>query len=308
MRRTGNRADLHAGGSVATVTVIREVGRFLEIDERGWFVSAARIEDLQEEWRPALDTLTEACRREVGDALHSFYVRGSVACGVAVQGSSDLDTVLVVHDDEGERRPAWQHPVATAVLAQSPFVTDVEVVVVGRGALLRSVVDPRGAGPVTDQWRFLLALWGRCLAGTDMLPELGRFRPGPEVAYVLRSLPTDLREFEARLAKARVQPSSPAVEAELRRLCVWTCKKLLRSGAELAMLQDGRFTRDLAPCSQRFAKRLPEHADTARRLLEWAIQPPNGPAALEHAMTQLDRIVTELEPVLTRAARDAIRT
>jgi hypothetical protein len=282
---------------VDRVTVIRDHGRFLDTDEHGWFLSPARHAEVQEAWRPALAELTAGCRDEIGAGFHSFYVRGSVACGTAVTGSSDLDAVIVVDDDEGERRPAWQHPLAARVLAGSPFITDVEVVVLGRGALA-AALDPRAAAPVMAQWCFLLAVWGRCLEGTDLVPALGRFRPGHEVAYVVRSLPSDLRQFEARLAKVRAAGPSPAALAELQRLCVWTCKKLLRSGAELAMLDDGRFTRDLAPCSRRFAQRLPEHAATARALLEWAIVPPTDLAPLE-------QIVQRLEPTLARAAEEA---
>ena len=151
----------------------------------------------------------------------------------------------------------------------------------GRGALLAAAADPRAAGPVMAQWCFLLALWGRCLDGTDLLPRLGRFRPGPETAYVMCSLPADLRRFEQRLAAARAGLPSPSAEAELRRLCVWTCKKLLRAGAELAMLHDGRFTRDLTPCARRFAERLPHCADAARHLLRIAIEPSSDLDVLE---------------------------
>ena len=54
-----------------------------------------------------------------------------------------------------------------------------------------------------------------------------------------------------------------------------------------------------APCSLRFAQRLPELAQTAHTLLEWAIKPPTelGP---------LEEVVRQLEPVLTRAAEEAI--
>ena len=64
------------------------------------------------------------------------------------------------------------------------------------------------------------------------------------------------------------------------------------------MLADGRFTRDLTPCSRRMAQRLPEWADTARRLLEWAIAPPCE-------LRELEQIVLQLEPALVRAAREA---
>ncbi len=280
------------------MTLVRDVGRFLERDADGSFVNPAQQGAVQDEWRPALDAVTAACRREAGPAFHSFYVRGSVACGTAVQGSSDLDTVLVLEDGAGERRPDWQLALSERLLAVHPFITDIEVVVLGRGALLAAVTDPRGAGPVMAQWCFLLALWGRCLDGTDLLPALGRFRPGPATAYVLCSLPPDLRRFEQRLAAARGAVPSPSVEADLRRLCVWTCKKLLRAGAELAMLRDGRFTRDLAPCARRFAEHLPPYTDAAHRLLEMAIEPPSDLGVLE-------RMVRELEPVLRREAEAA---
>ncbi len=275
--------------------VIRDIGSFLETDAEGWLLHPGTGRALQEEWVPALETMKSTCRREAGAGFHSFYVRGSVACGTAIKGSADLDTVLLVDDDLGERRPEWQHPLAVNVIAQSPFITDVEVVVLGRGGLLAATADPAGAGPVMAQWCFLLALGARCLVGEDVLPELGRFRPGPEIAYVLRSLPPSMRIFEARLTQARAKMPSDEGQHELHSLCSWTCKKLLRSGAELAMLTDSRFTRDLGPCASQLANHLPEFADTARQLLEWAIEPPDDLAGLE-------QVVRELEPVLTGAA------
>ena len=144
---------------------------------------------------------------------------------------------------------------------------------------------------------FLLALGARCLEGEDIVPALGRFRPGPDIAYVLRSLPPSMRTFEARLARARADVPSDEVQRELRALCTWTCKKLLRSGAELAMLTDGRFTRDLGPCTRQLAKELPDFADTARQLLEWAIEPVEE-------LSGLQQVVRELEPVLALSARE----
>lgn len=278
------------------IPIRREVGRFLELGPDGFYRSAAVDTELQPEWRPALATLAAECRARAGASFDGFYVRGSVASATAVAGSSDLDTVLVVDDDVGERRPAWQLALSDRLLAAHPFITELEVVVLGRRALLKAVADPRAAGPVMAQWCFLVAMWGRCLDGADLVPALGRFRPGPGVAYVMCYLPVDLRTFEARLAAARAGPSSPEVEAKLRRLCVWTCKKLLRSGAELAMLRDGRFTRDLAPCARRFAERLPEWAGAAEQLLQWAVEPPSD-------LRGLEGLVRTLEPVLVAVAR-----
>jgi hypothetical protein len=277
------------------VTPDGSLGRFLEADPEGWLVNPAGAAPLQPAWAPALEALTHACRQRAGETYDSFYVRGSVAAGAAIAGSSDLDTVLLLGDSLGERRPEWAHALAAALLEEHPFLLDVEVVVLGRGALLEARRHPEGADPVMAQWCFLLALGGRCLDGPDVLGDLGRYRGGPEVAFVLRGLPRTMREFERRWAANGVAPPGPEAEASRRKLVAWTCKKLLRAGAELAMLRDGRFTRDLAPCARRLGERLPRFAGVADRLLRWAIAP--GAEA-----TGLDAVVTELEPVLLEEA------
>ena len=149
-----HRTDLHPRRKVDAVSVTINIGGFLETDSEGWPVHPGAGRSLQDEWRPALEKVAATCRSESGGRFHSFYVRGSVACGTAVRGSSDLDTVLLVDDDLGERRPDWQYPLEADVLAESPFITDVEVVVLGRGALLAATADSASAGPVMAQWCF----------------------------------------------------------------------------------------------------------------------------------------------------------
>lgn len=277
----------------------REWGRYLEADGAGWLVNAAAGAVTQPDWRPVLADLVEACRRRVGPGYRATCVRGSVACGTAIKGSSDLDLVVLIDDDAGERRPAWQADLEAKLLVDHPFVTDLEVVVLGRGALAEARRDEAAAGPITAQWRFLLALFARTLDGEDLLPGLGRFRAGPAIAYVMKHLPVDLAGFATRLAALRAAPEGPATRAARKKLSTWTVKKLLRAGAELAMLRDGRFTRDLAPCARRLAARLPEHAALADRLLERAIHPPDDDLA------EVEEAVRTLGPALGKAARDA---
>jgi hypothetical protein len=278
------------------VTPDRTLGRFLEVDADGWLVNPAGGAALQPAWVPALQTLTTACRQRAGEAYDSFYVRGSVAAGAAVPGSSDLDTVLLLEDSRGERRPEWAHAVAATLLQEHPFLLDVEVVVLGHSALLEARRHPERADPVLAQWCFLLALGGRCLDGRDVLEDLGRYRGGPEVAFVLRGLPRTMREFERRWTDLGATPPGPEAEATRRKLVAWTCKKLLRAGAELAMLRDGRFTRDLAPCARRLGERLPRFTGLADQLLHWAIDP-------DAEAPGLDTVVAELEPALLAEAR-----
>lgn len=238
-------------------------------DADGFLLNAAIGAQTQPDWEPALRALLTSCKREVGAAFHSFYVRGSVACGTAYKGSSDLDAVLVLDDALGERRPDWAARAGDALVAAHPFITEIEVVVLGRQALIAAASSPGSRGPVMAQWCFLLGLFGRCLEGESVLDALGRFRAGPECAFVLRHLPRDLVVFEQRRASGG------------KKLCVWTAKKLLRAAGELRMLDDHRFTRDLGPCARRFAEVFPDEAATGEQLLRWAIAPVEdlGPLA-----------------------------
>src|SRR5690606_41345984 len=47
-------------------------------------------------WASAVALVVDAYRDRLGPALHSVYVRGSVARGLAVEGVSDLDTFAVL--------------------------------------------------------------------------------------------------------------------------------------------------------------------------------------------------------------------
>ena len=84
-----------------------------------------------------LVTQTEwALRAEFGERLHSLYLYGSVPRGTAVEGRSDLDVSVVLHDrvDDGDRARATD--LAAALDRSTTAVDGIGILVDPRARLL----------------------------------------------------------------------------------------------------------------------------------------------------------------------------
>ena len=87
---------------------IRPTGAYLELDDGGHVTRIASLEKTQDAWRPLIEDVKEFYVHELGDNLHSVFLRGSVAKGQAEDGVADLDSFCVVRErarfDEARRR------------------------------------------------------------------------------------------------------------------------------------------------------------------------------------------------------------
>lgn len=92
MRRPGSglrRIGLES--MLMTPKPIRRIGAYLVADEDGYLPSPAGTA-IAAPWSAAVESLVAAYLAEWGQDLHSIYVRGSVARGLALVGVSDLDS------------------------------------------------------------------------------------------------------------------------------------------------------------------------------------------------------------------------
>jgi hypothetical protein len=75
---------------------IKPIGTFLQTNAEGFIVNTTSLEQIQDEWLPAVEKVTDAYRKHFGTDLHSVYIRGSVAKGQAIHNVSDIDSFAVV--------------------------------------------------------------------------------------------------------------------------------------------------------------------------------------------------------------------
>lgn len=88
---------------------IAEYGGVYVVGSDGLLVPEGSRDNIVAPWSEAVDFLVRGYREILGEHLHSVYIRGSVARGLAVEGLSDLDTTAVTrpHEVDWERAMAW---------------------------------------------------------------------------------------------------------------------------------------------------------------------------------------------------------
>lgn len=257
--------------------MIRPQGRLLPKAADGTLVNDTSAAHIPLALQPGVQACIAAYQEGLGDALHSVYLRGSVARGGFVPSLSDLDTWALSHGGSasGPRvvTAPWQEA-SERLAAALPLVSQVEL---GHTPLVRLAQPDAGFA------RMLLATTGLCVFGPDHIPALGRFRPGPDTLG------------DARHVRKSVQELLDRPPADTADACRWICKAIVRAGLESTAHRHGQYTRDLYPCWALFAAFHPEQAACMHRVLGWAITPLTDPAALHAALVE---VRSELLPLV----------
>ncbi|MEO3751395.1 nucleotidyltransferase domain-containing protein [Streptomyces sp. B6B3] len=217
------------------------------------------------------EPVVEAARSRVagtfgGGRLHSAYLYGSVPRGAALPGISDLDVLLVLHDEPTDVDRADAHAVEAALDAAFPQIDGV-----GIGLLSTRTV-------LSDLERHDLGFFVACLCtpllGEDLARHLPRYRPTPLLARETNGdLALLLPDWRARAAAA-------GTEAERKTLSRSVGRRLVRTGFTLVMPRWGGWTSDLAESADLFARYYPDHADQMHLAATTGRTPSSDPATL----------------------------
>ena len=193
----------------------------------------------------------------MGEAVHSLYVRGSVANGQAIPNVSDIDSFAVMPADkiDGPAFEAWAEVTSAELAPRFPHVAGVEL----EAWPLESATDRN------DPAALIIKLESACVHGEDLAGQIEGFRPGVEVAIGTR--------YFRHFLDAFLEEYPLDGEEERRGTIAWISRRFLRVGMELVMEQEQRFTRDLYLCYESFARGYPEQAEAMYHALELAVNP-----------------------------------
>lgn len=238
---------------------------------------------------PMFAALVDDTRRHLaqtyGDRMHSAYLYGSVPRGDAVEGRSDLDLTVLLHeapspaDDEAARR------VEATIDTAHTCIDGVGLLVFGTGRIL------------SPAERYDLAFHVVCLCtpllGPDLAEQLPRYRPDRQLA---RDTNGDIVEalagFRARLDAA----TSPATVA---RLCRGSARKLTRTAFTLVMPRWQGWTSDLAAIARIVASYYPTLTAPLEAAARLARAPSDDPAVVRYLLDELgDPLAAEYATVI----------
>ena len=215
---------------------------------------------MQGEWSEAVEVLKDAYLERWGDAVHSIYIRGSVAKGLAVKGISDLDSFAVMQPRwdntvTHEALEAWMEKVEGVIQTTFPFVESIEVGLEAyNGVLDRANI-----------YTFIIKTDAVCVHGESLARKIDPYKPDAEIAFQTRYFREHLNYFLDEY------PQEP--DGEKADFLAWLMRRFLRLGMELVMMKEQRYTRDLYLCYESFAKHYPGREGEMYRALELALNP-----------------------------------
>lgn len=244
-----------------------------ELDTRGFIMNRASRASIIPPWTDVIETVQKVYRKAFGNALHSVYVRGSVARGTARIPVSDLDTMALVTLGRTDYAKEWSRTFEHALREVYPWVPRVEM-----------IADPLSEVLSYRETRIALTTQAVCVGGTDILPTLPPLKPGRDVVLYAWTLHTHVTDFLAH--------ESQWDDRQWRSRCHALMKRMLRTGAELAMERRGRYTRDLFTCYWEYAQVYPDQEPLMKTVLNTAF----APAESRGDVRELLRVFT---PVLT---------
>jgi tRNA nucleotidyltransferase (CCA-adding enzyme) len=88
--------------------VIQPIGNCLSQDENGFIINDLSLDMIDHKWRTVLRIVKNNFVKNLDKNLHSIYVRGSVARGLAIEGISDLDMFSLVKPSFSKEKFRWQ--------------------------------------------------------------------------------------------------------------------------------------------------------------------------------------------------------
>lgn len=113
-------------GEAAPAVFILPIGSVQPVDAAGCIVNPCADHLVTGPWRAAAQVLVACCREQLGAALHSVHLRGSVPRGLALDGISDLDAAAVV-DGPATGAADWTTALEQRVLQAHPGCRGVDL-------------------------------------------------------------------------------------------------------------------------------------------------------------------------------------
>ncbi len=235
-----------------TYVQIQPIGDYFKNDKNGFVINPASWDNIPIKWHPVVEQIKQSYFNQLGDTLHSVYLRGSIVRGCLVDGLSDLDTFAIVKGN-GKRweNAYWANALNTFLTKNYDFVSEVEL-------MLSSVNDeiifenPNVAMMIKTQ--------SLCVFGDDLGNSIQNYKPDKSMMLNYRWVESDYLEF---IEKNKVS------NEELKNFI----KVLIRAGFELVMEMEGKYTPDLFYCYKSFSKYFPEWKEAMEKALFYYLNP-----------------------------------
>lgn len=240
----------------------QQIGRFWRMDTQGYIQNDAHLKSIKPPFKAVIRDAVNAYTDHIADDLHSIYVTGSVARGLAVEGKSDINLFAVLTNavDLDLVMQDWIMDAEEELIAQHLCISDAHLDLWPHNYVF-SDPDRFSIGA------FIIKTHSVCVWGNDLAAEIPPYRVSAAISN--DDVVQILDDIEEAIAEINEEDSP----ANVRYWCKRVMKNILRAGFGLVMVQEGRHTRDLDLCAATFNQYYPQHAAMMDQALAYAYKP-----------------------------------
>ncbi len=228
----------------------QKIGRYLGTDESGYIIPDVSWDHITGEWKEVIDFLISHLKDYPN--ISSLYIRGSLPRGLAIKHISDIDLIYFSE----EKIEKLEHHLNALLKDQYPFIRGLELIHLNQRQF--STIYPPQKIPY---FQMLLKTQALLLWGQDQAKDLAPIRPGIEMishAFALKN------EFK----KLPVWINEDVDQLKKNETIKWFFRRLVRSGLEITLNDQKKFTRDLYFCYELFSESFPSKEPIMRLALE----------------------------------------
>ncbi|MGL5939283.1 MAG: hypothetical protein ACRC2S_02680 [Waterburya sp.] len=267
---------------------IRRIGNYLNINEQGYLVNRSNVQNNQSHWLSTIEAVKDIYLKTWADDIHSIYVRGSIAKGIALDNVSDIDSFAVLKADhikltdilDSPKFEIWTKESEEKLQAQFPFITGLEIVLQSFESIkLRDNI-----------YSFIIKVESTCIYGDNLATQIAPYKLSHEMAFQTQYIHFHLEQFWSEYPNE--------IEEEKKLWLNWLMRRFLRLGMEFVMQDEQRYTRDLYLCYESFAKHYPNQAEQMYHALELAINPQTNEQAITFVQDFGNWLVNEADKKL----------
>ncbi|MFK7773722.1 MAG: nucleotidyltransferase domain-containing protein [Saprospiraceae bacterium] len=259
-------ASVFHRNTIYKIRKIKPLGSFFPQDKNGFILNDTSFEKVPNQWLPVIEKIKKSYLDHFEKKVHSIYLRGSVARGNNVDGFSDIDIFAVIDDlEERWKMAVWQPDLQKELQVAFPFVREVEIMMTPYFEDFFQK-NPRLAMIIKTQ--------SLCIFGNDLSETIPPFLPNEKMSINLIWLEEDVNNF---LQKEKIT----------QRDCQEITKILIRSGFELVMEKEQKFTTDLYLCYSVFSKYFPKKENEMREILHLYLNPIEDQVYLKKSIGNL---------------------
>jgi len=242
-------------------------GRIWEVDEQGFLISDAKLDYIKPPFQAVVDNVIEAYIQNIGQDIHSIYITGSVARGLAIEGQSDLDAIAVLeyYTDPELVMQDWVSSTEADILAKHNCVADVQMEIYPHGWLLHDESEFSISA-------FVLKTHAVCVWGIDMSPDMTTYRfTNKETRIAIAN--DDIIQLEPDIEEAIEAIEANGTPDNVRYWCKRICKNMIHSAFGLVMVDEAVHTRDIDVSVRYFLKHYPDQEKGIQQAVDFILSP-----------------------------------